>query len=90
MTLTEDNLKQRWTPISAEADELKDVKEYVPLRTIESKAFERQLLCKGCEEVVFFVEDKEIWNTKESGRDGKMMLPAGVSATIYRGKYLIV
>ena len=74
----------------ADHGDLDNVKTYVPLKTIGPEAFERQLLCKECEKVVFFEDDQEVWNTKESGRSGKMMLPANVSATIYRGKYLVL
>ena len=69
----------------ADHGDLDNVKTYVLLTTIDPEAFERQLLCKECEKVVFFEDDQEVWNTTESGRSGKMMLPANVSATIYRG-----
>ena len=81
---------KRWKPVSVEDEALKNVNNYVPLQTIESKSSERRLLCKECEEVVFFVENQEIWNTKDSGRNGEIILPAGVSATIYKGRYSIV
>ena len=74
----------------ADHGDLDSVKTYVPLKTIDPEVFERQLLCKECEEVVFFEDEQEVWNTKEIGRSGKMMLPANVSATIYRGKYLVL
>lgn len=52
----------------------------------EQSSGSRFLLCRDCEEVVFFCEKQEIWSTKDNGL---IELPRDVSATIYKGYYSV-
>lgn len=58
---------------------------YVSIDYIKPKVVETELLCKECEEVIFFDGDEEVWTAKGSG---KMKLPRDISATVFQGKYL--
>lgn len=87
MTTRKDDLESRWETLPADDDRLKKLTEYVSLESIEKATNDRLLLCRDCEEVVFFEADHEVWNTKQS--HGIMRLPAGISATIYKGYYSI-
>jgi len=87
MTTTTNQLKRLWHNLPADHTDLDKVTNYVSIDNIEAEAAGRQLLCKECKEIVFFDRDEELWTTKGSG---KIQLPADISATIYRGKYLVV
>lgn len=65
---------------------MKGLNEYVPLEYIHPASVDRELLCR-CEEMVFFEANSEIWSIKECL--GVMRLPAGISATIYKGYYFV-
>ncbi|KKY22696.1 hypothetical protein UCRPC4_g03199 [Phaeomoniella chlamydospora] len=83
---TRTELEQRWTSLSPGHTDLKSVNKYVALEYIEAEEVERELLCKECDEIVFFDGKRELWTTKGSG---KMNLPAHILATVYKGYYLV-
>ncbi|POR38260.1 Uncharacterized protein TPAR_01526 [Tolypocladium paradoxum] len=86
MAITTDDLISRWETLSVDDERLTGLNEYVSLEWIDSATIGRELLCR-CEGVVFFNASREIWNTRDGS--GLMKLPAGVSATIYKGYYSI-
>lgn len=86
MPISADQLERCWTPLSADHTSLAKVVKYVPIEYIKPKGSETELLCKECEEVIFFDGDEEVWTARGSG---KMRLPKNISATVYRGMYLI-
>ncbi|KAJ6066894.1 uncharacterized protein N7446_003931 [Penicillium canescens] len=94
MTITKEYLVSLWEPLSADDDRLQNLIKYVPLEFIDPASYDRELLCRDCEEVVFFYAGSEIWNTKDSNglmerRNGLMVLPKDISVTVYKGYFSV-
>lgn len=84
MAITTETLQQGWVRLQGQVEQLRD-EVFIAYLPVEESSKPRTLWY-DCVEITFYSEEKEVWCDEGKGR---IELPPGVSAVVFRGKRYI-